>query len=77
MTQLEAETIKKLLKYAAVAEELEFVDLKTINYFNALREVHGLSRLLTLIYQYARTKVETKTPTPETSNPDQDQNVVQ
>ena len=63
MTQVETEQIKKLFKLANIAQEMEFVDFKTIDHFNTLRETHGLSKLLMLIQEYATTKANTYTAT--------------
>jgi hypothetical protein len=52
MTQLETDSIRRLFKLADIAQEMDFVDLKTIDHFNALRETHGLSTLLLLIKEY-------------------------
>lgn len=77
MTPVETETIKKLFKYATVAQEMEFVNLKTVDHFNMLRELYGLSKLLMLIQEYANNQAnQTRAQTSETTNPHQDQAVV-
>lgn len=78
MTQHESDSLKRLFKLADIATEMEFVDLKTIDHFNTLREEHGLSKLILLIHEYA-TKQATYQVTAhssQTTNANQNTNVV-
>ena len=78
MTQIETEQLKKLFKFADVAQEMEFVNLKTVDHFNTLRETHGLSKLLLLIQEYATTKAaQVRAQIPQTSNTHQNPTLVQ
>jgi hypothetical protein len=78
MTQVETEQIRKLFKLANIAQEMEFVDLKTIDHFNSLREEHGLSKLLMLIQEYATKQTnQVRTQTPQTTNTHENTSLVQ
>jgi hypothetical protein len=78
MTQTESDQLKRLFKLANISQELEFVDFKTVDHFNTLREQYGLSKLLMLIQEYAvQLCSKSETYPPEIINPTQNPNVVQ
>lgn len=74
------ERIQRLFKLASVAQEFEHIDLTTVDHFNSLREEFGLSKLILLIKEHAQNKTLegiSEPQTLETSNTNQNQNVVQ
>lgn len=59
LTQVDNDKIKHLLKLADVCQEFEFVELKLTDAWCALREEHGLAKLLLLIQEYVKNQTTT------------------
>jgi hypothetical protein len=69
--------IKRLFRLVEISQELgDLVDLKLVDQWCLIREEHGLALTLQLIKEYA---TETATPSQpsQTTNPNQNQTLVQ
>lgn len=69
--------IQKLLNLADITQEFEHVNLKLVDHWCALREEHGLAKLLLLIQEHVTTKNLTPAQTPEPETPKQNPPLVQ
>jgi hypothetical protein len=79
MTQPEQRQIRKLLDLADAAADFEHVDINLVTHFHVMRETLGLAKLLLLIQDYVRAKVQGKLDTeiPKISEQNQERNCVQ
>jgi len=80
MTQEDHKRFHHLLELADAAVDFEFVDIKLVSYFHALREDMGLAKLLILTKEYIETngqQSQSPAATLETQQSNQNQVMVQ